>query len=157
MKFALRIFMCALFIAPAFISVEGASNDIQSKKTTLSNTSRISPQPFLEVIDALLKTLREKKVEQGYNNYTSAEFRRKTSLEDFQKMVDKFKALNQNKLFQLQSFFIENDIVSFDGDLNSEGGETIPVELDFIMEDGKWKILGMQIYQNEISLPVQQK
>ena len=151
--FTIKYFLFSVLLLPVLIFSETTNNDIQSKKSILSNTSRISPQPFLEVVEGLLKSLRSNDIAKAYTEYTATEFRKQTSLADFQKLVEKYKVLNNNKLFQFQSFYVENDTVSFGGDLHSEKGETIPVEFDFISEDDKWKILGIQIYQNELSLP----
>ncbi|HEV8052499.1 MAG TPA: DUF4864 domain-containing protein [Parachlamydiaceae bacterium] len=148
-----RIIVTALYLFPFFLTAGQATNDIHTKKTVLSHTSRITPQPFLDAVDGQLKALRAKEIEKAYKDYTSAEFRKNTSLEDFQKLINNFKALSSNKLFQFQSFHVEDDIATLSGDAQSDDGDSIPVEYDFIMEDGKWKILGIQIYRNELSLP----
>lgn len=142
----------ALFLFP-FLAHAGANNDIQTKKTVLSHTSRITPQPFLDAIDGQLKALRDKEVDKAYNDYSSAEFRKNTTPEEFKQLVAKFKSLSNNKLFQFQSFHVEDDIATLGGDALSADGDSIPVEYDFVLEDGKWKILGIQIYKNELSLP----
>ena len=143
----------ALFLFPFLVQAVESGNDIQSKKTVLSYTSRITPKPLLEAVDGQLKALRDKEFDKAYKNYTSAEFRKNTTLAEFKQLVGKFKSLSNNKLFQFQSFHVEDDIATLGGDALSEEGETIPVEYDFILEDGKWKILGIQIYRNELSLP----
>lgn len=142
-----------LMFCPFTIYADSA-NDIQTKKTELNNTSRISPDPLLEVVDGHLKSLRAKDIDRAYTDYTSKEFQKKTSLEDFKALLSKYKVLSSNKLFQFQSFFIEDNIASLGGDLHSDEGSSIPVEFDFVMEDGKWKIMGIQIYQNELSFPL---
>lgn len=129
--------------------------DIKIKKEELRHTSRINSKQLLEIIDSQLKALRGKEIDKAYQENTSMEFRKKTSLDDFKKLVERFKPFSQNKLFQFQSFYTEDDIATFGGELHSIEGESIPVEYDFIQEDGKWKILGIQIYQNELSLPSQ--
>lgn len=149
---AIKFFLFSFFLVPVLASA-GEVNDIKSKKSSLTNTSRITPKPFLEVVEGWLKSLRANDIAKAYTDFTATDFRKQTSLQDFQKLVEKYKVLNNNKLFQFQSFHIENDTVSFGGDLLSEKGETIPVEFDFISEDGNWKILGIQIFKNELSLP----
>ena len=149
-----KIFLCALCLLPVFLSaVTNQKNESDLKKNSLNNTSSISPKPFLDVVEGLLKALRTNDIAKAYEEFTSNSFRHQTSLEDFKQLVLKYKVLNDNKLFQFQSFHVENDTVSFGGDLLSTKGQTTPVEFDFISEGGKWKILGIQIYQNELSLP----
>jgi hypothetical protein len=143
----------ALFVFPLMAQAGESRNDIQSKKTVLSHTARITPQPFLDLIDEQLKALRAKEIDKAYNDYTSAEFRRNTTPTGFKELVGRFKSLSNNKLFQFQSFHVEDDIATLGGDALSDDGDSIPVEYDFVLEDGKWKILGIQIYKNELSLP----
>lgn len=153
--FIFRSFLfITLFIPLLAIADDSVNkNDIQSKKTLLSKTSRISPQPLLDVVEGQLKLLRTLEVEKAYNDYTTKEFRNKTSLDDFKKLIAKYKVLANNNLFQYQSFYIEDDIASLGGELHSVDGITVPVEFDFILEDGQWKIMGIQIYQNEVPMP----
>jgi hypothetical protein len=148
-------FFWMLVLCP-FMIYSVSDNDIQSKKTELNNTSRISPDPLLEVADGLLKSLRAKNIDRAYTDYTSKDFRKKTSLDNFKALIAKYNVLSSNKLFQFQSFFVEDNIASLGGDLHSEEGITMPVEFDFVLEDGKWKIMGIQIYRNELSFPLQE-
>lgn len=152
-----RWFSFLSFFVPVILNASGAANDIKSKKAAYSHVSTINSQQLLDVVDAQLKAIRAKDIDKAYDQYTSAEFRKKTSLDDFKKLIDKFKALSNNKLFQFQSFYLEDDIATFSGDLHSMEGESIPVEYDFVLEDGKWKILGIQIYQTEMALPFQEE
>lgn len=153
--FVFRVVLFITLFIPLLANADDSvnKNDIQSKKTQLSKTSRINPQPLLDVVEGQLKLLRTLEVEKAYNDYTTKEFRNKTSLEDFKKLIAKYKVLANNNLFQYQSFYIEDDIASLGGELHSVDGVTVPVEFDFILEDGQWKIMGIQIYQNEVPMP----
>jgi hypothetical protein len=155
MMFAFRAVLLITLFIPLLANADEPvnRNDIQTKKTMLSKTSRISPQPLLDVVEGQLKLLRTLEIEKAYNEYTTKEFRNKTSLDDFKKLIAKYKVLANNNLFQFQSFYIEDDIASLGGELHSKDGVTVPVEFDFILEDGQWKIMGIQIYQNELPLP----
>lgn len=128
-------------------------NDIQTKKSTLEKTTRISPQPLLNVVEDELKLFRTMEIDKAYQDHTTREFRQKTSLAEFKTLVDKYKVLSNSARFQFQSFYVENDIVTLGGELHAKDGVVVPVEFDFVMEDSQWKIMGIQIYQNELPLP----
>lgn len=133
--------------------IASADEPVEIKKTSLDNTTRISPKPLLDLIEEQLKLFRTLKIEEAYN-YTTKEFRQKTSLDDYKRLVAKYKALSQNNLFKFESFHIEKDIATISGELHSKDGEVVPVEFDFVMDNGKWKIMGIQIYKNEMPSPV---
>ena len=145
------------FLLIPFLLCGANATDIHAKKILLANTTKVTSTPFFEMTETFLKDLRSKGVEKVYNDYTSKEFRKKTSLEEFKKMLEKFKLFSESTIFQFQSFFVEEGIASLGGDLYSETGKAVPIEFDFVQEDGKWKILGMQIYENEASLPVHEE
>lgn len=120
------------------------------EKQILSHTSRINPHVLLEVIENQLKVLREKEIDKAYRDFTASEFQKQTSLEDFREIVGQFTPLSNNKLFQFQSFYTEDDVASFGGDLLATGGDFVRVEYDLVMEGGKWKIFGIQIFKNTL-------
>jgi hypothetical protein len=148
----MRLLSIVLLFSLAVVHANEPANDIQTKKQSLGNTVRINPQPLLEVIEQHLKMLHNLNIEKAYNDYTATEFRQKVSLDDFKKLVAKYKILSIDNRFQLQSFDVENDIVSLGGELHSKDGTILPVEFDFVMENGKWKIFGIQIYRNELPM-----
>ena len=150
---AIKILYLMMVAFPLSMQAKEPIHDIKTKKTTLSYTSRIKPQDLLVVIKGQLNALRSKNIEKAYQDFTSIDFRDKISLEDFKKLMNQYTAFSDNKLFQFQSFYTEDDTASFGGDLLSNKGEYISVEYDLVLENGNWKILGIQIYQNELSMP----
>lgn len=104
---------------------------------------------FLPTIEGFLKELRSGSIEKAYKDYTTDSFRNQISLEDFTKLVAKFKQLSNNKIFRYSSFYVENGVATFQGDMVSAEGSAIPVEFDIIKENGVWKILGMDLFQSE--------
>lgn len=149
----MKMLFFALFLFSVLLHAKQPANDIKTKKAELKSSWNINSEKLFDVIESQLKALRAKEIDKAYNDYTSTEFRKNTTLESFKAMISKFKSFSNNRLFQSHSFYVENEIATFGGDLLSEEGESIPVEYDFVMENGKWKILGIQIYQNELSLP----
>ncbi len=148
-----HLLFALLMLSLELAANEPAKND-KTIKETLSHTSRINPHLLLDVIDEQLNALRSNEIEKAYRDYSSSEFLQKTSLDDFKKQIVQFTPFSKNKLFQFQSFYTEDNIATFGGDLLSTDGDSVRVEYDLVMEGGKWKIYGIQIYQNSLSTPI---
>lgn len=149
-----RFMFFLVHLFPLWIQAKEPIHDVKTKKMALSYTSRINPQDLLAVIEGLLAAMRSGDIDKAYQEFTSTEFRERTSLEEFKVLTNQYPSFSSNKLFQFQSFYTENDIATFGGDLLSATGVSIPVEYDLVLENGKWKIYGIQVYQNELSRPL---
>ncbi|MEI8365928.1 MAG: DUF4864 domain-containing protein [Parachlamydiaceae bacterium] len=133
-------------------SAEGALTQPSNK--TPAEIVHADKGALLQIINNFLDTLRKGDTVTAYNHYTSQQFQKNISLDNFKTLVAREPTLAQNKLFQHRSFYIEDEIVSFEGDLISTTGVAVPVEFDFLMEGNEWKIMGLQLYQPEgLTLP----
>lgn len=146
-----KILFFILFLFPLLIGAKEPSKDIKIKRNVILNVSQINIQDLLAVVDAQLKAIRSNEIEKAYNDYTSIEFRKTISLDDFKKIISEIKVLSNNKLFQFQSFYTEDDIATFSGELISVDGTSVQVEYDLVLENDQWKILGIQIYKTSVS------
>lgn len=153
--YMIKLIALSILVLPVLGHTAAVSNDIRSKKEVLSNTARISPEPFLKVVDEQLAAIRSNELNKAYNDYTSTAFRKNISFEEFKTLVTKYEQLFNNRNFQFSSFYIEDDIATFGGELFSKSGEAISVEYDFVSENDQWKIEGIQIYKNELPVPSQ--
>ncbi len=108
-------------------------------------------QPLLALIEEQLAAIRAGKIDKAYQEYTSVEFRKSTSLEQFKQLVNNTAVISKNKSFQFYSFYIENDIATFQGILISSDGANVKVEYDLIQEGDKWKIYGLQLVRPEMT------
>ena len=153
--FVIRFIALSFLVFPVLAHTAEMSNDIRSKKEVLSNTARISPEPFLKVVDGQLGAIRSNELDKAYNDYTSTAFRKNISFEEFKALLTKYEPLFNNRNFQFTSFYVDNDIATFGGELYSVKGEGISVEYDFVSENDQWKIEGIQIYKNELPVPSQ--
>jgi hypothetical protein len=153
--FIMRLIALGFFVFPVLGHAAETNNDIRTKKEVLSHTSRITPEPFLKVVDGQLGAIRSNELSKAYNDYTSTAFRTNISFEEFKTLVAKYQALFNNQNFQFSSFYIDDDIATFGGELFSAKGEAISVEYDFVSENDQWKIEGIQIYKNELPQPSQ--
>lgn len=138
-----------------FFSILGQVQEGEQRKSFREKSSHIEYKNLLAVIEQQLQALRSGKIDNAYKRYTSKEFQNETSLEQFARLTQWFTVLSQNRLFQPQSFYYEDGIATFGGDLISTDGKLMSVEYNLIEESGVWKILGLQIYQIEFTIPPQ--
>ena len=141
------------FLLPLTVFAADSNTSNPEKEEKAKETVHVESQQLLEIIDKNLQELRAGNIEHAYLNYTSEQFRKDTSLEAFKKLVQQFPELSQNKLFQHQSFYVNNGIATFQGDLISKNGKAISVEFDLIEENAQWKIFGIQIFNTKEALP----
>ena len=110
---------------------------------------------LIEKINGFLEAIRLNKPDVAYKDFTSKEFQKKTSLENFKNIIAEKTHLYKNKLFQYRSFFIEDNIATFQGDHVFPDGSTLSSEYDFIQEGKDWKIMGLQFFKpEEMSIPI---
>jgi hypothetical protein len=114
------------------------------KAEKMQTSSQLMP-----VIDGLLSAVREGNIEKAYQDYTAEDFRKVTSLDQFRQFISKYKVLAKNKTFQFHSLYFEDHIGTFQGALVSVEGEELQTEFDLVLENGKWKILGVQLFKPE--------
>lgn len=92
-----------------------------------------------------LTALRQQDYEKAYS-YTSNEFKKSASLEDFIKFVNDYPALSDNKNATFTNRSIDaagTGVIS--GTLESSDGTTIPVTYMLVKENDQWKILNIDV------------
>lgn len=89
-----------------------------------------------------LSAIRSGDYEKAYS-YTSSEFKKATSLDDFKKFIDKVPALKNNEGISINHREFNNDNGSVDGTLTSKDGLNTPIQYRLIKENGEWKIVEM--------------
>lgn len=115
----------------------------------IAEAPSVESNEIFAVIESQLKALRANDIESAYNKFTTESFRSDTSLEAYKKIVSSHQALIANKLFKYDTFYIEDGIATFGGELVSVDGTSIRVEFDVSKEGKSWKIDGMQLFQFE--------
>lgn len=78
------------------------------------------------------------------SSYLSTSFRNATSIEEFKKYFDS-SDLAAYKDSSWGSRSIQNDMGELKGSIKTESGQKIPLTINFVKEDGKWKILSIDI------------
>lgn len=74
--------------------------------------------------------------------YTSREFQRTVSFEDFKKIINQYSSLKNNASFSWSKREFQNNKGFVKGILRSKNNIVLPIEYHLIKEDGEWKILG---------------
>jgi len=104
-------------------------------------------QLFQDIIENQLADLRTGALEKAYRDFTSSQFREATSFDEYKQFINRSPVFLKNRSFQFHSQYIHDGISSLQGALISEEGQVLQVEYDFVQEDGKWKILGIQLFK----------
>lgn len=107
----------------------------------------VDSKNIIEVVEGQLKVVREGNIPKAYALFTSLEFKKITSIEQFQQFVSQFPVFLHNKSITLRSVNIENGIAFYRGSIFSADGQMLDVEYELTKEQGVWKILGIQLYR----------
>lgn len=84
----------------------------------------------------------------AYYAYTTKDFRKAVTLEDFKVMVSAFKAFSQNRTFLPSSTETEGArIIKITGKLIATDNEMMLARFDMLYEDDEWKIQNIQLSQ----------
>lgn len=105
---------------------------------------------ILSQIENLITAIQANQIQKAYNEYTSDQFKKVSSIEDFDNFVKGYPELSSSK----NAFFgyIRNKPlgVSFiEGTLISTTGESVSMEFDLIKENEQWKIIGIKVLPPE--------
>ncbi len=95
-----------------------------------------------EAVKNQLTAIREGDYAKAYS-YTSTEFQKNTSLDEFKMFIDNVPALKNNERISINNRSFENDKGEVKGSIHSKDGIITPIEYQLIKENGEWKILGI--------------
>jgi hypothetical protein len=127
-------FKCAIFLALlGLIAVTGGI---------------LFTETLVDVVEHQLKELRVNNISKAYD-YTSKEFQKNTSLEQFRQFVEDSPIFLQNHSGLFTQRSIEEHIGTIKGELISENHQATPIEYHVVKEDGQWKILSIQFLPSE--------
>lgn len=102
-------------------------------------------KPLQKVVQAQLDLLRQHKLQEAYNVYTSKGFKKSTPYDGFEEFLRDEPVLVDNKSVDLDELSFDNNIATLTGTLVASNGSLIPVEYDLVDEDGDWKILHIEV------------
>lgn len=148
-----RILVIALAALVCPFIGNGVLNGSVSERNAVVVPVNLDFHKLQQIIEGMLKEVRAGNIEKAYNDYTTETFRKNTTLTQFKKFIEEYKVLSNNKVFQYQSFYVENGVATFGGDFVSNNGEQVTAEVDLVQENGSWKINGIDLIESEPALP----
>lgn len=134
-------------ISPLLLNAENKEPRFEDKETTLDEVLSVDTKQLIQVIEDQLALLRQGSIERAYQEYTSSEFRKATLFDQFKKFVTNYPVFSKNQSFQFHAMNFQAHVATVQGALISKSGDILQAEYDLIKEDGKWKILGIEIYK----------
>ncbi|MCB1111659.1 MAG: DUF4864 domain-containing protein [Chlamydiales bacterium] len=102
-----------------------------------------------KTIEKQLEAIRNHDYTKAYDEYTSKEFKKATSLDDFMSFINSYPIFSENSSSNLTNLTFNNNIGTLTGTLTSVDGDVKNVEYNMIQEDGVWKILSIKILSQE--------
>lgn len=104
----------------------------------------VATQGISDVAKGQLEALKKEDYIKAYA-YTSIDFQKATSLEEFKKFVAAYPSLRNNESSSFTNREIQNNEGTLQGTLTSRDGATTPVEYKFVKEKGEWRILSIKL------------
>jgi hypothetical protein len=118
---------------------------ILSKPASGGTAPTFSTADLVNTIEGQLTAIRGGDLSKAYYAYTSRDFQRATPAQSFEKFVAAHPGLKNNQVANFSNLSFKNDVGTFQGSLTSADQEIVNVEYDLVYEDGKWRILSVQL------------
>lgn len=107
---------------------------------------------IVEKTDQLFRFIKDNQIQEAYDQCTSEEFRKATSLESFKVFLEA-SALIHFKEAKWNSRSIENREGHLEGSVVTKDGGNIPIEVSLVKEKGQWKIHAIRKAASGLSEP----
>lgn len=102
----------------------------------------------VDVANMQLEALKKGQLRKAYN-YSSVDFKNSISFNRFKVFLDTNPSLKDNRSSTFNNRKIENNVATISGTLESNQGGVTPVEYRFVKENGRWKILFINLNQGK--------
>ncbi|MFO1258966.1 MAG: DUF4864 domain-containing protein [Gammaproteobacteria bacterium] len=99
---------------------------------------------IVSVAEKQMTALQAHDLQKAYS-LTSSDFQRANSIETFKSFIDQFPALKNNKDHIFTTRYIENNIGTVAGTIESVDGSILSIEFLLIEENGEWKIQNIHV------------
>lgn len=124
---------------------EAKKEEIPKTQAVSGKAKEFHVEDLIIVVRGQLEALEHKNIDKAYKLYTTKEFKKATTLDEFKKFVDKHPIFTARKSSSFTNLMFNNNIATLGGFLASKDNEIYPVEYDLLKEDGEWKILHIEI------------
>lgn len=144
MRFILLFnFLLSLIFVSAFAQNEKLQD--LSERYSLFPPSQDEYLPLLQAVENELDALKKLDYEKAYFIYTSKQFQRVTPLQSFKLFVRGNPVLNDNNTISAVDVYIQKNTGYYKGVITSKQGDVRNINIQLTLENGKWKILGIQL------------
>ncbi len=138
-------FVCLIFISANNLSQSDLEPKITSPWLVQPPTDY---EKAVEVVREQLAALRANDASKAYYAYTTKEFRKSFTLENFKLMVRRFSVFGRNKAFTVETTDFDGaTLIKLKGKLIAVNGDTMKVDYDVVLEDNEWKVHNIQLTQ----------
>lgn len=147
-----KLVMTCYLLTIGFAFMSAVDAPVQSSEQEASSPWIVQPptdyERAINTIQDQLATLKSTDYSKAYYAYTTKDFRKAFSLDDYKSMVRRFKVFSQNRSFQPEnSDFDGSNIIKIKGKLIAGDGDSMKIAYDMVLEDGDWKIQNIQLTQ----------
>jgi hypothetical protein len=119
--------------------------DLALNESATPGTSKSAPNAeWLQPIDGQLRALREKDIAKAYYDYTTEDFRKTTSLEDFTHFVNQYSIFLTHHDVSAEIQTVQKGEAEILATLNPDE-EAVKVQYRLIQSDGQWKIWNLNL------------
>jgi len=122
--------------------IEIVPEGAEAKKSASFNSDEL-----IQIIQGQLEAIKKGDYKAAYNNFTTKSFRTATSYEEFEKFLKANPVFTQNQSSNFTKLTFNDNVAVFSGKLRSKTGEERQVEVFLALENGKWKILEIHIFE----------
>lgn len=97
------------------------------------------------VIVEQLNLIRQGKLREAYDKFTSTSFKKATAFESFEAFIRSQPGISDNVTIELGKLSFDNNMGTMSGFLKGHDGLIYPVEYDLVQEGGEWKVMHIEV------------
>lgn len=107
--------------------------------------SMLVPNSAVEVVEDQLKDLNANRISQAYYEYTSKEFQKTTSIQQFKEFLTIYPVLYDTRSYELKLGAADDKRAQVNGVLVSQGLEEMKGEWGLVKENDEWKVVSLRL------------
>jgi len=127
------------------IRLDDAGPEAFSKIAQTENGNAFDSAPLKATIEGMMDAIRKNQLRMAYETYSANEFKKNTSIQEFEQFIQENDSFSGNGSLQLNKLSFDNNVATFFGTLTTTAGKIYPVEYDLVEEDGSWKVFHIQV------------
>lgn len=127
-------------------TVHGISIESQDLK---QGAKEFNPEVILQPLKEQLKLIQAGDLKKAYETNTAKAFREATPYDQFAEFINTYKVFQTDKSPQFYNLTFNNNVAIYSARFKAADGEVREAEYALIKEEGKWKILQIQIFEKE--------